>query len=89
MRFDFVDDVHNWHRWRSVQLGVLAAACGAGVAAYGAGYAIAPAVVSGVPHWIVTALTLGSMLLPIASVFARALKQDLPAPKPAPNSKPE
>lgn len=81
----WVHDVHNWHRWRSVQFGLLATACGAGVAAYGVAYSIAPSVVSGVPHWLVTALTIGSMILPLASVVARAIAQpDLPTPPPRP-----
>lgn len=80
-----IADVHNWHRFRSVQLGLLAGACGTGLAAYGAALAIAPAVVSSVPHWLLTVLTLGSMLLPFASVVWRAIAQsDLPPAPPAP-----
>lgn len=83
----WISDLHNWHRFRSVQFGLLAAACGTGVTAYGVAYAIAPSVVSGVPHWLVTLLTLGSMLLPLASVFARAIVQpNLPPTPPRPMS---
>lgn len=77
-----ISDVHNWRRFRSVQFGLLATACGAGVAAYGAALAIAPSVVSGVPHWLVTLLTLGSMVLPLASVVARAIAQPNLPPAP-------
>lgn len=77
-----IDDVHNWHRFRSVQLGLLAGACGAGLAAYGTAAAVAPAVVSGVPHWLLTVLTLGSMLLPLAGVVARAIAQPNLPPRP-------
>ena len=77
----WIHDIHNWHRFRCVQLGLLATACGTGMAAYGVGYAINPSVVSGVPHWLVTTLCLGSMILPLASVVARAIAQpDLPPP---------
>lgn len=80
-----IADFHNWHRFRSVQFGLLAAACGTGVTAYGVAFAIAPSVVSGVPHWIVTVLTLGSMLLPLASVVARGIAQtNLPPVPPRP-----
>lgn len=80
-----IADVHNWRRFRSVQFGLLATACGAGVAAYGTALAIAPSVVSGVPHWLVTLLTLGSMVLPLASVVARAIDQpNLPPSPPKP-----
>jgi hypothetical protein len=80
-----IADFHNFYRFRSVQWGIAAAACGTGVAAYGTALAIAPSVVSGVPHWLVTALTVGSMVLPIAGVLARAIDQpDLPATPPHP-----
>lgn len=85
MRVRWVSDIHNWHRFRSVQFGLLATACGAGVAAYGTALAIAPSVVSGVPHWLVTLLTIGSMVLPLASVLARAIAQpNLPPAAPQP-----
>lgn len=78
-----IADIHNWHRFRSVQLGLLATACGTGLAAYGTALAIAPQVVSGVPHWLLTAMTLGSMLLPFASVVFRAIDQpNLPTTPP-------
>lgn len=80
-----IADIHNWHRFRSVQFGLLAAACGTALTAYGAAAAVAPQVVSGVPHWLLTALTLGSMLLPFASVIWRAIAQSgLPPARPAP-----
>ncbi|HET9189793.1 MAG TPA: hypothetical protein VFN69_04395 [Rudaea sp.] len=80
-----IADFRNFHRFRSVQFGLLATACGAGVAAYGAALAISPSVVSGVPHWLVTLLTVGSMVLPFASVIARAVAQpNLPPPPPKP-----
>jgi len=87
MRWHLVKDVHNWKRFRSVQFGLLSAAFGAALTAYGSALAIAPSVVSGVPHWLLTFLTLGSMLGPIASVIARAIDQpNLPAKPPAPPS---
>lgn len=78
-----IADIHHFHRFHSVQLGLLAGACGTGLAAYGTALAIAPQVVSGVPHWLLTAMTLGSMLLPFASVAFRAIDQpELSLPKP-------
>lgn len=80
-----IADIHNFHRFRSVQFGMLAGACGTALAAYGVALAISPTVVSGVPHWLLTALTLGSMLLPLASVLFRAIDQpNLPPAAPRP-----
>lgn len=82
-----IADIHNFHRFHSVQLGLLATACGSAVTAYGAALAISPALVSGIPHWLVTALVLGTMLLPAASVVARAIDQSsLPLKPPVPPS---
>lgn len=80
-----IHDFHNFHRFHSVRFGVLAAACGSGLAAYGVALAISPSVVSGVPHWLLTVLTLGSMGFSILAVIGRAIAQPkLPtiAPKP-------
>lgn len=85
MTMNYIADVHNWHRFRSVQLGLCGGACGAALTAYGAALAIAPDVVSGVPHWLLTVLVLGSMAFPFASTFARALAQpNLPPIPPRP-----
>lgn len=78
----WIDDLHNFHRFRSVQLGLLATACGSAVTAYGAALAISPTLVSGIPHWLVTVLVAGTMLLPAASVFARAIDQPNLPPAP-------
>lgn len=77
-----IADIHNFRRFRSVQFGLLAAACGAALAAYGAALAIAPQVVSGVPHWLLTVLSVGSMVFAFAGVVARGIVQPNLPPKP-------
>lgn len=79
----WIPDIHNWHRFRSVQFGMCGGACGAALTAYGVARAIDPAVVAGVPQWLLTALTVGSMAFAFASVIARAVAQPSLPPKPA------
>ena len=82
---NWIPDIHNWHRFNSVRLNLIGGACGAALTAYGAAYAIAPSVVSGVPHWLLTILTLGSMALAFGAAFARAVAQpNLPTEPPRP-----
>lgn len=82
----WIDDIHNWHRFRSVQLACIGGACGTALTAYGAALAISPAVVSGVPHWLLTVLTLGSMACPFAAAVARAIDQPKLHAPPSPAS---
>ena len=82
---NWIGDIHNYWRFRSVQWGLVGAGAGAALAAYGTALAVSPAVVSGVPHWLLTVLTLVSMLAPMASMLARALAQpNLPTAPPKP-----
>lgn len=85
MRWHLVSDAHNWHRWRSMQFGGIGVAFGAALTAYGTALSISPAVVSSIPHWVLTVLTAGTMLAPIASMVARVIDQpNLPAANPKP-----
>lgn len=72
---NWIDDIHNWHRFRSVQLGALAGVFGAMLTAYGVAYAITPKLVDGIPQWFLTFCSLGSMLSAGAGIWWRALKQ--------------
>lgn len=65
----------NWHRMKSIRWNALTLGFGGALAAYGAAWNISPAVVSGIPHWIVTALVAGTMIGPILSSFGALTNQ--------------
>lgn len=75
LRDHLIDDIENWHRFRSVQFAGLAAAFAAALTAYGAAYAINPILVSGIPHWFLTACAIGSMSSSGLSAAWRGIKQ--------------
>lgn len=85
MSLHLIKDAHNWHRFHSVQFGLVGGAFGAALTAYGAALAISPAIVSSIPHWVLTVLCSGSMIFAFASVAARAIAQpNLPPAIPKP-----
>lgn len=75
---NLIDDFDKFWRFWSVRFGVLAAACGAGATSYAGAKALDPALVAGIPQWLLTACVTGSMLFSVGSVLARALKQTWP-----------
>lgn len=76
----WVDDIHNFWRFRSVQFGVVAAAFMAPLTFYGACLVISPTIVSGIPHWFLTLCSVGGMVSSALGVFFRGVKQgNLPA----------
>lgn len=76
----WIDDIHNFWRFRSVQFGTLSTAFAAMLAAYGAAEAISPDLVRSIPHWFLTVCSLGSMISAGLGVFYRGVKQgNLPA----------
>lgn len=83
----WIEDIHNWKRFRSVQFGVLASAFMAALTFYGACLAISPSLVSGIPHWFLTLCSSGGMLSSGLALFYRAIKQnnlpDAPTKTPA------
>ena len=64
-----------WHRMRSIRWNALTLAFGGSLAAYGAALTISPTLVSGIPHWILTALVAGTMIGPILSSFGAVTNQ--------------
>lgn len=72
---EWIDDIHNFWRFRSVQFGSIAAAFMAGLTFYGACLVISPAIVSGIPHWLLTVFATGGMVCSVLSVFFRGVKQ--------------
>lgn len=79
-KLEWIDDIHNFWRFRSVQLGSLSAVFMAALTFYGAAKAIAPSVVSGVPHWFLTVCSVGGMVTAGLGVLYRGVKQsNLPA----------
>lgn len=75
LRDYLIDDIRNWHRFRSVQFAGLASAFAAALVAYGAAYAINPILVSGIPHWFLTVCSIGSMVSSWLSAAWRGIKQ--------------
>jgi hypothetical protein len=83
-----VDDIEHFWKFWSVRLGVLAAACGAGLAAWGAANAIDPRLVRHFPQWTLDALSFGSVIFSTAAVLARAVAQPRLQPPPKEGDKP-
>jgi hypothetical protein len=80
-----IKDIHNLHRFRSVQISAVGGAAGLALAAYGTALAISPQVVAGVPQWVLTVLVGITMATPFAAIWARALDQpNLPPTVPKP-----
>jgi len=65
----------NWHKMRSIRWNALTLGFGSALAAYGAALTISPTLVSGIPHWILTALVAGTMIGPILSSFGAVTNQ--------------
>lgn len=88
MGFDmqWIDDIHNWKRFRSVQFGLLAAVFMGPLTFYGACLAISPAIVGGVPQWFLTICSVGGMISSALGIFFRGVKQDNLPSKPAPKT---
>lgn len=80
-RWQRIDNIHNFWRFRSVQFGTASAVFMAPITFYGACLAISPAIVSGVPHWFLTFCSIGGMVSAAVGVMSRGVKQNLP-PKP-------
>jgi hypothetical protein len=81
----FIEDIHNWRRFHSVQLNMIGGAFGAALTAYGSALAISPAIVAGIPHWVLTVLCVGSMAFAFGAAAARAIDQpNLPPSPPKP-----
>lgn len=78
----WVSDIHNLHRFRSVQVSAVGGAAGLALAAYGTALAISPQVVSGVPQWVLTLLVGITMATPFAAIWARAVDQPNLPPAP-------
>lgn len=72
----WIEDIHNWKRFRSVQFGMLASAFMAPLTFYGACLSISPSLVSGIPHWFLTLCASGGMLSSGLALFYRAIKQN-------------
>lgn len=64
-----------WHRMRSIRWNALTLALGSALAAYGTALSISPTLVSGIPHWILTALVAGTMIGPILSSLGAVTNQ--------------
>jgi hypothetical protein len=70
-----IEDIHNFWRFWSVQLGVLSGAFGVTALAYAGIYAIAPPLVAGLPAWFGTGVTAGATFCAFAGVYARRWSQ--------------
>lgn len=75
MKWQAIDDIHNFWHFRSVQFGVIAAAFMASLTFYQACLAISPAIVSGIPHWALTLCSSGGMVSAGLAVISRGVKQ--------------
>lgn len=71
----WIEDIHNWKRFHSVQFGILASVFMAPLTFYGACLAIAPSIVSGIPHWFLTLCSSGGMISSGLALLSRAIKQ--------------
>lgn len=69
MKFELVDDARRFWKWASVQAMVLAGAVQGAWAAFG------DDLKQNVPHWLVTAITLGLLA---AGIGGRLIKQGAP-----------
>lgn len=75
IKWEKIDDIHNFWRFRSVQFGTLAAAFMAPLTFYGACLVISPTIVSGIPHWLLTLFASGGMVSSVFGVMFRGVKQ--------------
>jgi hypothetical protein len=70
MKFGLVDDAHRFWKWASVQAMVLAGAVQGAWAAFG------DDLKQNVPHWLVTAITLGLLAAGIGGRLVRQTPKD-------------
>jgi hypothetical protein len=85
MKWQWVDDAHNWHRWRSVQFGALGVLAGAMLKGYSQLGEWAPNLQHYIPGWSLHVLTLVFYISPLLALVSRAIDQpNLPPAKPKP-----
>lgn len=64
-----------WHKMHSVRFSALAAACATALASYHLADSFSPAYVSGIPHWVVTALVVGTVVCPLLAGLGSVIDQ--------------
>lgn len=83
MRLQWVSDVHNWHRWRSMQFGALGILAGAMLKAYSQLGDWAPGLQHYIPGWSLHLVSVVFYVSPLLSLLSRAIDQpNLPPPAP-------
>lgn len=85
MHWHWVDDIHNFHRWRSVQFGALGILAGAILKGYSQLGDWAPQLQHYIPGWSLHILTVVFFVSPFLSLLSRAIDQPKlpPAKSPA------
>lgn len=75
MKFQLIDDFHNFFRFWSTRLHSISAACVTAAAIYAYFSGLAPELVAGIPQTILTGLVLVAMFFGAAGIVARGIKQ--------------
>jgi len=80
MRWHWVSDIRNFHRFRSVQWGALGIVCGTALEGYSKLGQWAPNLQAYVPGWALHVVTVTFFISPFMSLLSRAIDQpNLPA----------
>jgi len=85
MRWRWIPDIHNFHRFRSVQWGAVGIVCGSALEGYSKLGQWAPNLQAYVPGWALHIVTVLFFISPFMSLLSRAIDQpNLPAAPPKP-----
>lgn len=82
LRWRWISDIHNFHRFRSVQWGALGVVCGGALEGYSKLGQWAPNLQAYVPGWALHIVTVLFFVSPFMSLLSRAIDQpNLPPPE--------